>query len=217
MLKFYSLPEVTLDTFVSETIDVANPIMDDICLPPYKVPNDHNDYDPIMMAINSTKPKIVLEFGTAQGNLTANICNQIPEARIYTVNALDEEQTGGITTFNLTKEEIGRVYRKHGFEDRVVQIYKNTLDLDLSEYFQTQEIDFAIIDACHDVDYVINDFTIIEPFMNKDSMIFLHDTHPNMKDHLKGSYIACMNLRRKGFNIKHLKGTWWGVWCKKWQ
>jgi hypothetical protein len=35
-----------------------------------------------------------------------------------------------------------------------------------------------------------------------------------MRAHLGGSYIACMKLRRQGFDIRHLTGTWWAVWIK---
>jgi len=42
----------------------------------------------------------------------------------------------------------------------------------------------------------------------------LHDTHPSMQNHLVGSYYGCMKLRKMGFDIKHLKDTWWGVYRK---
>ncbi|MGI0060808.1 MAG: class I SAM-dependent methyltransferase, partial [Nitrosotalea sp.] len=171
-----------------------------------------DDYSALIRALKRNKPKVVLELGTAHGNTVANICRELPDCKVYTVNALLEDQTGGITTFGLTKDEIGRVYREYGYGSRVVQIYENTLKMDLSRYLHRGQVDFAIIDACHDPDFVINDFLKITPFLKENALVFFHDTHPSMKKHLWGSYSACVRLRFKGYDIRHLKGTWWGVW-----
>ena len=93
-----------------------------------------------------------------------------------------------------------------------MQIFKNTLDLNLGEFFDGPVVDLAIIDACHDTGYVINDFFKVRPFIKPRGVILLHDTHPSMKDHLAGSYIACAKLRRRGQDIKHIDGTWWAFW-----
>ncbi len=119
-----------------------------------------------------------------------------------------------MTTYELDREEIGRVYRKFGFTDRVTQIFENTLTLDLSSYFAKPCIDLAIIDACHDTSYVLSDFKKIAPFVTLGGIVLLHDTHPSMRGHLSGSYIACMKLRQQGWNVKHIRGTWWGIWIK---
>ncbi len=157
----------------------------------------------------------MLELGTAHGNTTANICRQCPGATVYTVNALPEQISGDIITFALTKDEIGRAFRRHGFGDRVTQIYANTLHLDLSPYLQPRTVDFAIVDACHDTPFVVNDFHKVEPYMKPGGLVLLHDTHPSMEEHLVGSYRACMLLRKQGYDIRHLEGTWWGVWQPK--
>ena len=74
----------------------------------------------------------------------------------------------------------------------------------------------AVIDACHDTMYVVNDFEKVRPFMRPDGMIFLHDTHPSLAKHLHGSYLACMKLRQQGYDIRHLTNTWWGLWTGEW-
>ncbi|HMO34619.1 MAG TPA: class I SAM-dependent methyltransferase, partial [Gemmatales bacterium] len=150
--------------------------------------------------------------GTAHGNTTANICKQSPSAMVYSVNALPEQISGEIITFALTRNEIGRVYRQLGYSHRVQQIYANTLDLNLADYLQPATVDFAIVDACHDTPFVINDFCKLVPFMRTGGIILLHDTHPSMEEHLLGSYRACMYLRQKGYDIRHIQNTWWGYW-----
>lgn len=212
MKRRYELPALDLESLVQGEPQIEPPVLDDICLPPYYGVSDHDDFVPLMKIIKSFRPEVVVELGTAHGNTVANICSQCPTAKVYTVNAPAEQQTGTLTTYALAREEIGRVYRAYGFADRVVQIFKNTLNLDLSEYFSEPMVDLALIDACHDTEYVINDFFKVLPFMRSRGMILFHDTHPSMRHHLLGSYRACMMLRRKGYDIRYINNTWWAVW-----
>ncbi|MGO8931001.1 MAG: class I SAM-dependent methyltransferase [Limisphaerales bacterium] len=183
-------------------------------MPPYKGPKGQDDLGALLQVARSVLPKVAVELGTAHGNLTANLCRQCPDVTVYTVDAPAAEQTGEVVTYSLSKNEIGRVYRRHGYSERVVQIFENTLKLDLSRYFQGPSVGLGIIDACHDAEYVMNDFRKLTPFIEPGAIILLHDTDPSMEKHLRGSYMACMRLRRNGFDIKQLTGTWWGVWVK---
>ena len=213
---FRHLPTVDLEALVPRWVEVEPPIMKDICLPPYHMFDDHDDYTPLMKIVKSLQPSVVLELGTAHGNATANICRQSPKTKIYTVNAPVEEQTGNLTTYDLTVEEIGRVYREYGFAERVVQIFANTLHLDLSQYFDEPVVELAIIDACHDTDYVINDFLKVKPFIKPGGIVLFHDTFPSLTpSHLDGSYRACLKLRREGYDIRQLNNTWWAVWVNE--
>ena len=128
------------------------------------------------------------------------------------MNSPVESQSGTVVTYELTEDEIGQVYRNHGFADRVVQIFENTLDLNLSEYFQDPVVSLAIIDACHDTDYVVNDFFKVKGFVSSQGVVLFHDTHPSMKGHLLGSYMACMKLRRLGYDIRYINDTWLSIW-----
>ncbi|MDW7775557.1 MAG: class I SAM-dependent methyltransferase [Methanosarcinales archaeon] len=212
MMKIsYQLPVVDLTDIINVNLQCKPQLMDDICLPPHCGPLTHNDIEPLIKIIRHLNPKIVFEFGTAYGNTVANICNN-SNADVITVNALPEQMSGDFITYAISKDKIGYVYRKYGFEKRVNQIYENTLNLNIIKYLSNNIVDIAIIDACHDTDYVINDFTKIVPFINKNGLILLHDTHPSMKDHLIGSYVACMKLRKMGFDIRHINNTWWGFW-----
>jgi predicted O-methyltransferase YrrM len=209
----YRLPTIHIEDIVGSDATSIVPLTKvGICIPPYCAPHDHDDFAALMSIARCTRPRLILELGTAFGNTTANLCHYCPEATLVTVNAPAERQTGTMTTFSLAADEIGRVYREHGFEDRVRQVLCNTLDLELGPVLGGDEIDLAIIDACHDTEYVLNDFAKVRPHLAPKGIILLHDTHPSLRDHLIGSYTACMLLRRRGFNICHIAGTWWGFW-----
>jgi predicted O-methyltransferase YrrM len=210
--KRYSLPEVRLSSAI-ENIDLQQaPIMDSICLPPYKGSAQADDFGTLFRLAHFLQPKVVLELGTAHGNTVANMCRALPEARILTVNAPAQEQTGRITTYTLDESEIGCVYRNHGYASRVRQILANTLRLDLAEHLDGRRVDLAIIDACHDTSYVLNDFSRVRPFMSETGVVLFHDTHPITGYHLETSYVACMILRRQGLDVRHIANTWWGIW-----
>ena len=208
----YHVPSIGLEDIAPGELEIEPPIFDDICLPPYYGPTDHDDFLPLMKIAKAVQPSVVVELGTAHGNLTSNICQRCPQATVYTVNAPVQLQTGKIVTYELSIQDIGRVYKTYGFANRVVQIYENTLDLNLGEFLADRVVDLAIIDACHDTDYVINDFFKVERFVKPRGIILLHDTHPSMEEHLACSYIACARLRRRGFDIKHIENTWWDFW-----
>lgn len=210
----FQLPNIHLDELAPNALSVEPLITDKLCLPPYEGPADHNDAAPLLTLVREVNPRIVLELGTGYGATVANIC-AISDAQVYTVNALPQQITGRLTTYVLPKEEIGRVYRKHGFSERVVQIYQNTKEWDPTNHLALQSIDLAIIDACHDADFVVNDFLRILPVLHERSIVLLHDVHPSMQAHLRDGYIACMYLRKLGFDINHLEGTWWGIWRAK--
>lgn len=119
-----------------------------------------------------------------------------------------------MTTYSLTNDEIGKVYRTQGFSQRIVQVYEDTkrMDLKLKNLISEKSVDFAIVDACHDSDYVLSDFLKIRPFMAPGSIVMLHDTHPSMEKHYIDSYIACMYLRKIGHNVKYIQNTSWAIW-----
>jgi len=175
-------------------------------MPPYVGPDTHDDLAALMQIVKAIGPKLVLEVGTGRGATVANICNN-SDARVMTVNALPEQISGDVITYTLTKDEIGSVYRAHGFENRVTQIYANTMSIDFAKYFQKPHVDLAIIDACHDEAFVLNDFRKVLRTLAPGATVLLHDTHPSMEGHLAGSYKACVALRRKGFDIKHIRNT----------
>jgi hypothetical protein len=209
----WDLPETTLrDLLHGDQADLAPAILDDAGVPPYAGSAGHDDLLPILTIVRCLQPRTIVELGTSYGNLTANLCRQCPAAKVFSVNALPEQQTGAIVTHSLAAEHIGRVYRANGYSDRVVQIFANTRDFHPETVLRGELADFAVIDACHDTDYVLSDFRTLRPFMKRAGLVLFHDTHRSMKRHLVGSYMACMLLRREGHDVRHLENTWWGVW-----
>lgn len=209
------LPEVDLADLVAGSTDHFAPhILDDICMPPH-VPGQvhhHDDYDALAKVARMWHPKSIVELGTAYGNTVANLCLLCPEAQICTVNAPASSQTGVTVTFSLNEDEIGRVYRAHGLGHRVTQVLCNTLDLNLGQWVQPLSVDLAIIDACHDTDFVLNDFLKVRPYIRPGGIVLMHDTGRRFWQHLAGSYLACLKLRTSGYEINHIKGTWWAYY-----
>lgn len=214
------LPGSTLAELIGARSFSGDLIMDQMCMPPHAFQdatmNDHDDIRPLLAIAQAMQPRTVVELGTAHGSTVANLCKFCPDAHVWTVNAPAEEMTGSITTFELTKQSIGWVYREHGYAPRVTQIFENTLDLEMGAHLGAARIDLGIIDACHDTEFVMNDFAKLRPWMSERGVIVFHDTHPSMRKHLFGSYRACVRLRAEGHDIRHLRETWWGVWTKDW-
>ena len=191
--------------------DFAPIFFEEICIPPYRGEETLNDYSVLFSILDFSKPKEILELGTGYGNITANICASL-DSQVFTLNALPEQISGRETTYTLTSDEIGQVYKAHGCSERIVQLFADTKKMELKKYLPVRGMDFAIVDACHDADYVMNDFLKIQPFMAPASIVLLHDTHPSMRNHYIDSYIACMYLRKLGHNIKFVKNTSWAIW-----
>jgi predicted O-methyltransferase YrrM len=216
MKMLYGLPAVDLPPPVA-SFEVASPIMEKICMPPFYYDTAHDDFFPLMKLAGALDPAVIVELGTAHGNTSANLALNCPRARIVTVNAPLELMTGSSTTYSLKREEIGEVFVAAGFAGRITQVFANTLDLDLAPSLaEGEKVDLGIVDACHDEEYVVNDFLKLLPFMSERGVILLHDTDAKMEGHLRGSYMACMKLRKRGHDIRQLRGTWWGVWRRDW-
>lgn len=209
--KYYQLPIIDKSNWIGRTKEFIPPILDELYLPPYRGDERYDDATPLFGYVEKFKPNIVVELGTAYGTTAANIC-VLSDAKIYTVNATPEQISGTIKTVDLSREEIGRVYREHGFSDRVVQIYQNTRDLNLQSYMGNEKADLIIIDACHDPDYVVSDFLRVLPVSYENTVVLFHDVSPTMVGHLRASYVACMYLRKMGYNICYLDNSTWGVW-----
>jgi len=215
MAELYRLPAMELDRVAPTKENVVEePIMDDICMPPFYGGHPHDDFGALLRISKNVCPNLICEIGTAHGNLAANLLRACPQATLVTVNAPAELQTGTITTYELTVDEIGRVYRKYGYQNRVVQLFVNSLDLDLSPHTTSSSVDLAIIDGCHDEEFVLNDFEKVRPYVRPGGAVLLHDTHPSQRGHLASSYRACLVLRKRGFDIRWIRDTWWGYWNK---
>lgn len=204
-----ALPEIMLDTIVGR-MEAFEPILDDICMPPYLGPDSNQDFSFLMNLAKKINPEYIFEYGTASGNTVANLC-KYTSARVVTLNALLEDTSGSYRTYDLAKDEIGSVYIKYGFQDRVQQIYCDSMNF-VPEAYTNAKFDLVIIDACHDFEYVLNDFLSISHLVGENGYVIFHDCDESMSGHLSGVWRACTHLRRAGYNIKKVQGTWWALW-----
>lgn len=210
----FELPTVEVDDLASplEESERGRLVLDDLNLPPRPEAGlYHDDLGALVRIVRDLRPRRILELGTGRGNATANLC-AFSEAEVLTVNALEEQISGKTVTFVLPKDQIGRVYRDLGYEDRVTQVYCDTLKFRPLDHVKPGSVDLAVIDACHDTGYVLSDFYTVLPALSERALVLLHDTHPSRKLHLQKSYDACARLRLQGFDVRHLRETWWGVW-----
>ena len=214
---FYDMPSISQSDLINpqNIIKVDKMILEDCYLSPYRGNDSHDDFTFIHSLVNEQKPNIILELGTALGNTTANFCKLLPDVKVYTVCALPEQISGDHITDAFKKDEIGRVFRKYGYKEQVTQIYEDTMNLDLQKNnIDLESIDLAIIDACHDENYVYNDFYKVLPFVKVGGIILFHDTHTEIKRHWWTSYLACLKIIRDGYKVKHVKNTWYGYYKK---
>lgn len=213
-MRRWSLPTIALSDFNVTEPPHFELIREHGGMPPLYGPSNHDDIGPMLAIVAARQPKLIVELGTGYGNGTANLAKTCPNARIVSVNAEAHDQGGYVTTFELSKQDIGKVYRQHGYGERVQQVFCDTLKADFGDFLQGLAADVAIIDACHDTPYVLNDFLKLTAFVRGGGIVLLHDTHPSLQGHLLGSYRACVELRRQGYDIRHLANTWWAVWIK---
>lgn len=207
-----TLPEVSPDE-LGVSGERFEPVLEGICMPPYMGPTELDDFNFLINLAKLVDPENVFEFGTAEGNTVANLCKNT-DASVVTVNALFGDTSGTLRTMDLTKSAIGHVYRENGYAERVTQIFSDSLSLVVEKFTNKGQFDLVIIDACHDYEYVLNDFFIIEPLVSDKGYVLFHDCHPSAVGHLEGAWKACCHLYKAGYDIAHVRGTWWTIWNK---
>jgi predicted O-methyltransferase YrrM len=181
---------------------------------------DHPDLQTLMFVADMLRDEgeYVLELGTAYGNSACNMLYTAGRkiACLDTVCALPEQISGEIITKAFEQGEIGRQLHRAGYlaEGDARIIYQNTLNLVPTDL--RDEYGLCVIDACHDVDYVLNDLAVCTSVLAKDGVIMLHDVYPG-----SGPYQALQlhNAEASGLIIRTLGGTWWAIaaWQEGWE
>jgi len=207
------LPSLTMDSFDVQP-ESLDPILDGICMPPHAGPKDLKDFQFLMGLARIRNVRKIFEFGTDRGNTVANLC-RFTDSEIVTLNAEVGRTSGTYRTHDLRREQIGEVYQASGYSSRVTQLYCDSLDFIAEQHAGHERFDLVIIDACHDFEYVLNDFFAILPRMSPDGCVLFHDCHPSRERHLNGPWIACCYLRKAGFDICRAINTWWGIWDRR--
>jgi predicted O-methyltransferase YrrM len=158
---------------------------------------------------------IALEIGTGHGRTTALMAENAPHATVHTVNIPPEEIAAGgsYTTFAPARDEIGRVWRERKLEN-VVQILANTA----SWQPDFGPIDVALIDGCHDAEFVYGDTRKVLARCREGSVILWHDFHPGLRKVYPWIASVCAGverLYREGLlrgRILHLQDSWVGLY-----
>lgn len=205
--RITTLPELAMHPHPALDIDMPK---DDCWLPPRRGDANCNDITPLGWIADTLAPAHILELGTAHG-WTTLLLAKLTGADIVTVNALPDQVRGRLITQKFTAEEIGRLFRGTEYEDRIQQVYANTLQFDAEQYATHFEdtyngFDLAIVDACHDEDFVLSDFHTCRKALAPGGVIMLHDVYDGSEP-----YEACVQLRNERYNIAQIAGTTWGI------
>jgi hypothetical protein len=197
-----------------------DPILDAKHLDVYLGLNDLNDRrlrdaEVIAGACANEARKFALEIGTGHGSTTALMAENAPHATVYTVNIPpDEIGAGGIyTTFAPPHAEIGRVWRERHLSN-VVQVLANTAvwEPDFGP------IDVALIDGCHDAEFVFGDTRKVLARCREGGLILWHDFHPRLRRVYPWIASVCQGVERlyqQGLlrgPILHLQDSWVGLY-----
>ncbi len=180
-----------------------------------------------------------LEFGTWEGFGVANFCMEAEIGNVTTINLPEGElnKSEGTAAYSSTyypetrqkflqnenlnipsdsHENIGWIYRKEGYQDRVKQIYANSGDLTKDD-FHGQTFDSIFIDGDHSIEGVINDTKLALELLSYKSMIIWHDFLMDFNDyHSYGSPKGVVNaiaelieeISQNKIKLYWVKGTW---------
>jgi len=197
-----------------------DPILEGEHLHTYLGLNDLNDRrlrdaEVIAGACANEARKIALEIGTGHGLTTALMAENAPHATVHTVNIPPEDiGAGGVyTTFAPAHEQIGRVWRERKLSN-VVQILANTATWEPD----FGPIDVALIDGCHDAEFVFGDTRKVLAHCREGSLILWHDFHPALRRVYPWIASVCRGVERlyqEGLlrgPILHLQDSWVGLY-----
>lgn len=161
------------------------------------------------------EPKIIVEIGTGRGHATALMACNAPQAVVHTVNIPPEEigSGGKFVTTGLGREEIGSFYRELGLGN-VRQILANTARWSPD----VGPIDVALIDGCHDADFVFHDTCKILDRCRPGSLVLWHDF--SLRHAVVYHWIAAVcdgverlyRKRRLRGPVLHLQDSWVGLY-----
>jgi glycosyltransferase involved in cell wall biosynthesis/Flp pilus assembly protein TadD len=114
------------------------------------------DTNVVLTLLAQARPRRVLEVGTALGHMTANLAEWAPNAAVYSVGTVAEEQPGSGPQAPETppRAAFGRLAGRFGGGGRIRLVAADSLDFDFTSL---GELDFAFIDGAHDLPHVLSD------------------------------------------------------------
>jgi predicted O-methyltransferase YrrM len=197
------------------------PILDDPTIYEFNYAEDVNerrirDAETLGTVMRNTNPAICLDIGTATGHSAALMAVNAPQSHIYTVNIPPEgilSGEGGIlTTIALEQDKIGAYYRERSLTN-ITQILANTAKWEPD----IGPIDVALIDGCHDTEFVYNDTQKTLKHMNPGAFVLWHDFNLELVKKYDWIYSVCMGVEKlfaDGFlsgRVFHVRDSWIGV------
>lgn len=175
------------------------------------------DAECIGTVVCNTDPSVVLEIGTAAGRTTALMAVNAPRARVYTLNIPPEEigsgRGGELTTISLEREKIGAYYRERRL-DNITQFLVNSAVWEPC----IGAIDVALIDGCHDTEFVYNDTRKILENVKVGSFVLWHDFELKLVDKFQWIRSVCLGVEKLYENgllngsIFHVRDSWVGIY-----
>jgi predicted O-methyltransferase YrrM len=199
-----------------------DPVLDDPSIYEFASIEDINerrlrDAEAIGTVVRNTNPAVCLEIGTAEGHTAALMAVNAPHAKIFTVNIPPEEiesgEGGVLTTAAFGRDQIGTYYRRRNLTN-VEQILANTAHWEPG----IGTIDVALVDGCHDTDFVFNDSRKILKHMKPGSFLMWHDFNFDLvekKDWIREVCLGVERLFATGLisgPVLHVRNSWLGIY-----
>jgi len=198
------------------------PVLDDDSIYEFESIEDINlrrvrDAECIGTIVRNTSPSVCLDIGTAEGRSAALMAVNAPKSRVITVNIPPEEihsgEGGVLTTVAFEREKIGSYYRKRNLTN-VEQILANTASWEPN----IGTIDVALVDGCHDTDFVYHDSRKVLKCMKPGSFLLWHDFNFDLVDKKAWIREVCLGVEKligaglvKG-PILHVRNSWLGIY-----
>lgn len=198
------------------------PVLDDDSIYEFESIEDINqrrvrDAECIGTIVRNTNPSVCLEIGTAEGHTAALMAVNAPQATVHTVNIPPEEiqagEGGVLTTAAFERDKIGSYYRKRNLAN-IEQILANTAQWEPD----IGTIDIALVDGCHDADFVYNDSRKVLKSMKPGSFLLWHDFNFDLVDKKDWINEVCLGIEKlisTGFvkgPILHVRNSWLGIY-----
>jgi predicted O-methyltransferase YrrM len=191
-----------------------NVIINSFCITPENnVVGMTSDYEAWIIASLSKISQNIFEFGTCSGKTTYLMALNSPLNSKITSITLDPEEINqlsknsndnSISHRNIINESIYKSFLFSGeeFESKISVIFKNSLNLETSEYKNTMDLIF--IDGGHTYSVVKNDTEKSFEMINSKGIILWHDYVPgkeSAKDVVK--YLNEISKNKKIYRIKN--------------
>jgi predicted O-methyltransferase YrrM len=198
------------------------PVLDDSSIYEFESIQDINlrrvrDAECIGTIVRNTNPSVCLDIGTGKGNSAALMAVNAPQARVFTVNIPPEEihsgEGGVLTTAAYEREEIGSYYLGRNLAN-LEQLLANTATWEPN----IGTIDLALVDGCHDTQFVCSDSQKTLRCMKPGSFLLWHDFNLDLvakKDWIHEVCMGVEKLLRSGLiapQVFHVRNSWVGVY-----